>query len=300
MTIRGRMKKLERAKFCLGPVAAASLLMTACAGSPPSAGPGPAGPATSSDAMNVSDICAAAAQTKIASAGGDAKGIKILCQYRDSIADKDKSYFYDTAGADYTPYFGNETLGDKYTQSTEGANKVYTFSMYTGVLAKGQKPADVADVIRLQLFYPTEFKSNGFKTDAAVTYSPKNVTPGNFSSLDYDYYKNAVGNERPKLDYSSKVTFFDFGSAGIAVVDNLTAERNGSGVKDLDGVVLIYAKGGDTYVVGRSGQTVRAQQQDYAAVEKSAKDTMKEQVQRDFDNYANAAKAASIMAGKKK
>jgi hypothetical protein len=83
------------------------------------------------------------------------------------------------------------------------------------------------------------------------------------------------------------------------VVDKLTAEKNGSGVKGLDGVVLIYPKGADTYVVGRSSQTVRAQQQSYDQVKSGASATMKEQVQRDFDNYANAAKAAQIMSGKK-
>lgn len=280
-----------------GTLVVAALCVTGCAGSPPQAGAGPAS-GGSNDAVNVTDICSTAAQSKIGAAG-DAAGIKLLCQYRDGVADQNKAYFYDTAGADYSPYFGNKDIGDDFVASTEGTNKVYSFSMYTGVLAKGQKPADVADVIRLQLFYPTEFKNAGFKTDSAVTYTPKAVTPGNFSNLEYDYYKNAVGNERPKLDYSGKVTFINFGAAGIAVVDKLTAERNGSGVKGLDGVVLIYPKGADTYVVGRSSQTVRAQQQSYDQVKSGASTTMKEQVQRDFDNYANAAKAAQIMSGKK-
>lgn len=275
---------------------AVGLGLTGCAGSPPPAA-GPAGAAGSGDAMSVSDICSAAAQARVATAG-DPNGISQICKYRNGVADPNRNFFYDTAGADYSPYFG-DALGEQVTPSTEGANKVYAFSMYTGVLAKGQKPADVADVIRLQLFYPTEFKNASFKTDTGVTYTPKGTTPGNFATLEYDYYKNAVGNERPKLDYSSKVTFFDFGAAGIVVVDKLSAERNGSGVKGMDGVVLIYPKDGDTYVVGRSSQTVRAQNQSYEQVQRSVSTTMKEQVQRDFDNYARAVEAARMMAGKK-
>ncbi len=302
MMSRGRLKKFACVRswmmWTMLPAVAASLSLVGCAGSPPPAGAGPAAAGTSGDAINVSDICSQAAQTRVAAAASP-DSIKTICSLKDSVADASRNFFYDTAGADYSPYYG-DARGEEVLRTTEGSNKVYGFSIYTGVLAKGQKPADVVDVIRLQLFYPTEFKNGGFKTDSLVTYTPKGVTPGNFSNIEYDYYKNAVGNERPKLDYSSKVTIYDFGAAGLVVVDKLTAERNGSGLKNVEGVLLVYPKNGDTYVVGRSYQVVRAQNQTYDQVKSGVNATMKEQVQRDFDNYANATKAAQVMAGKKK
>ena len=275
--------------------AAIGITLSGCAGKPPeSSGPVVGG---SGDACSVSSICADAAKQKIATASG-AEAINFLCRYKDSVSDTTQVHFYDGGAEKYAPYFANKDE-EKMIEGTDGDQKLYTFSMYTGVLAAGQKPADVAEVIRLQAFYPTEFKNGSFATDTEVKYSPKNVVANNFNKLDYDYYKGPVGNERPKIDYSGSLTFFPFGQAGIAVVDKLVTEQGGA-MKSLTGVLLIYPKGNDTIVVGRSLQAIRAAQQSWDAVQKNVTTDLDAQVKRDFANYAKSSAAAQIMAAKRK
>ncbi len=271
-------------------------VLTGCAGKPPVSAP------SMTDNASVSSICADAAQKTIAGSAG-AEAVRLLCGYKDSVSNSANAYFYDGGAETYAPYFyedsGVSSAEDKLVQGTDGGGKLFTFSMYTGVLAAGQKPGDVADVIRLQAFFPTEFKQASFGTDPVVTYTPKNVVAKDFNKIDYGYYKESVGNERPKVDYSGSLTFIPFGQAGTAVVDKIVTE-NGGAMKSLTGVLLIYPRGNDTIVIGRSRQAVRGEQQDWAAVKKNVTADMNVQVKRDFANYAQSAKAATIMAGKRK
>jgi hypothetical protein len=292
-SVEGYMKTRSMVKILLMP-AAVVISLSGCAGKPPeSSGPVPGG---EGDAV-VSDICADAAKQKIATASGT-EAINFLCRYKDGVADTTKEHFYDGGAEKYAPYFADNTE-ERKIEGTDGDQKLYTFSMYTGVMAVGQKPADVAEVIRLQAFYPTEFKNGSFGTDTAVTYTPKNVVAKDFNKLDYDYYKGAVGNERPKIDYSGSLIFFPFGQAGIAVVDKLVTERGGA-MKSLTGVLLIYPKGNDTIIIGRSLQAIRAAQQGWEAVKQNVKTDLDAQVKRDFSNYAKSSAAAQIMAAKRK
>ena len=266
-------------------------LLTGCAGKPPVSS------ASMTDNASVSSICADAAQKSVAvSSGADA--VRLLCVYKDDISDSSKAHFYDGGAEPYAPYFA-DSGDEKLVQGTDGGGKLFTFSMYTGVMAPGQKPDDVADVIRLQAFFPTEFKQASFGTDPDVTFTPKNVVARDFNKIDYDYYKGPKGNERPKVEYSGSLTFIRFGQAGTAVVDKIVTE-NGGAMKALTGVLLIYPRGNDTVVIGRSWQAVRGEQQDWAAVKKNVTTDMDVQVKRDFANYAQSAKAATIMAGKRK
>ncbi len=283
----------SKAKQILVPVAFV-VSLSACAGKPPeSSGPMSGG---GGDAV-VSSICSDAAKQKISTASGP-DAINFLCRYKDALTDTKKEYFYDGGVEKYAPYFANSN-DERLLEGIDGVQKLHTFSMYTGVLAAGQKPADVADVIRLQAFYPTEFKNGSFATDTLVTYTPKNVVANDFNKIDYDYYKGAVGNERPKIDYSGSLTFFPFGQAGTAVVDKIVTERGGA-MKSMTGVLLIYPDGNNTIVVGRSLQAIRAQQQVWDAVRQNVTTDLDNQVKRDFANYKNSALAAQIMAEKRK
>jgi hypothetical protein len=293
----GYMKTKSMINILLMPAAfgaAIGFTLSGCAGKPPeSSGPVVGG---TGDAV-VSSICADAAKQRIATASG-AEAINFLCRYKDGVADTTKEYFYDGGAEKYAPYFA-DNAEEKKIDSIDGDQKLYTFSMYTGVMAAGQKPADVAEVIRLQAFFPTDFKNGSFATDTEVKYSPKNVVAKDFNKLDYDYYKGPVGNERPKIDYSGSLTFFPFGQAGIAVVDKLVTEQGGA-MKSLTGVLLIYPKGNDTIVIGRSLQAIRAAQQSWDAVQKNVTTDLDAQVKRDFANYAKSSAAAQIMAAKRK
>lgn len=287
-------------KLCLMAALPFSILQ-GCAGKPPEAAPLTGGDATSGDP------CSPEKQARVVEAGASAEGLKSLCGYRSALL-TEKKYVYSGTG-EPGMLFPADAKEAPVTQSDGTGGNAVRLTVYSGMLIPTTDNAAVADVIRLQTIFPTLFKEKGFSADDRVTYTPSGPDNEKFAFTNYRFLKQALDGLKT-LDYEGTVKILDFGTGGYVVLDKLTRDAN-SGLKEYEGVLLIFPSADQTAVVGRSQQVLRVENQEASTLisEKTAanptsKDgavraSIKQSMQRDFKNYQMAAKAKEVMNEKR-
>ncbi|MEY4632407.1 MAG: hypothetical protein RIQ81_2527 [Pseudomonadota bacterium] len=268
------------------------LLAGACAAPAPQ----PAGnPQGGMDAESGSP-CTEPGKSEIAKSAG-ASAIERLCSYQRSLID-DSKYFYNGPGGTKTAPLFPSSPAEEVGKLTEGAQNVARLVFYTGLKVASKDPQAVADVLRLQTHFPSEYKSNGFTAEADVTFTPSSPDLVKFSGTSYSYLKPAQGTDK-RIEYQGRVEIFSFGGGGVAVVDKLVQNVNNSMLIQHNGLLLIIPDKDYVAVIGRTEQVLGAERQSLQQVQDKLALRVTAAVERDFLNYKRAADAKKVMDDKR-
>lgn len=266
-------------------------LATACSAPPPQ----PATPGTAGGGdLTAGSPCDSTGKGQISGLAG-AAAVDRLCSFQRSLID-DKRYYYEgSQQASIEPFFPGDSEAPKST-SQNGQNMVRVV-FYTGLKVNSKDPGAVADVLRLQTHFPSEYKSAGFTSDPDVTFTPNGADTVKFSGTGYKYVKPPKDGDK-KIDYDGRLQLVSFGGAGVAVIDNMS-QNNNSMLSEYKGLLLIIPEKDHIAVIGRTEQLLAAEQQTTEDVKAKLKTRVVAAIKRDFENYKRAADAKKIMDEKR-
>ena len=272
-------------------VTIAGMVMLAAACAAPA--PEPATPGGGGD-LTAGSPCDGTGKSQISGLAG-ATAVDKLCSYQRSLID-DKRYYYEgPQQASIEPFFPGDA--EAPSKSTKDGQNMVRVVFYTGLKVSSKDPGAVADVLRLQTHFPSEYKSAGFASDPDVTFTPNGADTVKFSGTGYNYVKPPKDGDK-KIDYDGKLQLVSFGGAGVAVIDNM-AKNNNSMLSEYKGILLILPEKDHVAVIGRTEQLLAAEQQSTEDVKARLKTRVVAAIKRDFENYKRSADAKKIMDEKR-
>lgn len=158
----------------------------------------------------------------------------------------------------------------------------------SSLLATSAKPKSYFNMMRLQVTQPQDFKSAGFETDAAVTYTIINTTP---QQTTYRYVNDS---QKPEVvvDYEATASFLSIEENSIYAVTSVWQKKYET-VENLKGLVVIVKDGNGAKVYAVADQTYD-NNNDHAKTLQKAQQAFKDDLKRAYRNSLNAARADNI------
>jgi hypothetical protein len=266
------------------------LSVLACAAPPPQ----PTNSAQGGSDAQSGSPCEDSGKSSIGGSAG-ATAIERLCSFQRALIDDKRFYYQGPDQGSVEPYFPGDSEAPK--SNTQNGQNMVRVVFYTGLKVNSKDPGAVADVLRLQTHFPSEYKSAGFTSDADVTFTPSGTDNVGFASTSYNYLKPPKDGDK-KIDYDGRLQFISFAGAGVAVVDNMS-KNNNSMLSEYKGLLLIIPEKDHVAVIGRTEQLLAAEQQSVEDVKGKLKTRVFAAIKRDFENYKRAADAKRIMDDKR-
>lgn len=274
----------------------AAMLLTSmhwsCASPPPESAP--ISRTGGGDATVADSPCTPGGKAALVSAGASSSGVEKLCGYQNTLVSSE--YVYKGTGDAKVLMQQIDGLGEEISPSTESSTTAKLVS-YSGLLVPSGDIAAIVDVMRMQSFFPTDFKSRNFEVDSLLTYSPAGQPAAGFNTTSYNFRKTG-SDGLGDVHYDGTMRIVSFSDGSFAVVDKLDKKVSGS-LEQYNGVVFYFSSGSGTAVIGRSEQTLQGQNQTGQTVATNVRSQIGKTLTRDFKNYSRAQEARQFMDGKR-